>query len=384
MNERVYLDWNATAPLRPEARAAMHEALGLTGNASSVHAEGRAARHLVEKARRQVAALVGAAPQDVTFTSGATEANMLALHALVGGTQPRGRLFVSAVEHPSVRSGGRFAPENVEILPVNGDGLVEPAGLAAILTGVERPLVSVMLANNETGVVQPIRAIADVVHAANGLLHVDAVQGAGRIDCDLNTLQADLMSLSAHKLGGPQGAGALVRRDGVHMVEPLIKGGGQERSLRAGTENVPAIAGFGAAAVAAGAAREIEAFRMAALRDRLESGIRATTPQAVIFGAQAERLPNTTLFSAFGLKAETAIIAFDLNGIAVSSGAACSSGKVQASTVLLAMGVEPALARGAVRVSLGWSTTETDLERFLGTWIRLSASLLKESTGLAA
>jgi cysteine desulfurase len=387
MTARSYFDWNATAPLRPEAGAAMVEALGLTGNASSVHAEGRGARRLIEEARRTVAALAGADPAQVTFTSGATEANMLALTPALergGERAPRHCLFVSAVEHPSVRGGGRFKLENVEELPVDGDGILDLEVLAREVAMAERPLVSVMLANNETGVIQPIREIADIVHRADGLLHVDAVQGAGRIGCDIDDLQADLMSLSAHKLGGPQGIGALIRRDGIHVAEPLIRGGGQERSLRAGTENVAAIAGFGAAAAAVDAARETEAIRMAALRDRLEAGIRAATPEAVIFGAKAARLPNTTLFSAPGLRAETAVIAFDLNGIAVSSGAACSSGKVQPSTVLAAMGVAPALARGAVRLSLGWTTTEADIERFLGTWITLAPSLLKERHGLAA
>jgi cysteine desulfurase len=387
MSERAYFDWNATAPMRVEARAAAVRALELTGNPSSVHAEGRAARALVEKARSQVAALVGAAPQDVTFTSGATEANVLALTPAleVGGHKgSRDRLFVSAIEHPSVLSGGRFAPEDVEELPVDGDGVLDLEKLVRRLETAERPLVSVMLANNETGVIQPIRAIADIVHAANGILHVDAVQGAGRIDCDIEDLQADLISVSAHKLGGPQGVGALIRRGDIHIAEPLIRGGGQERSLRAGTENVAAIAGFGVAAAVAAERWETDAARMARLRDRLEAGIRATTPQAVIFGAAAKRLPNTTLFAVPGLKAETAIIAFDLNGVAVSSGAACSSGKVQASTVLTAMGADPALARGAVRVSFGWSTTETDLDRFQGTWNSLAGSLLKEGRSIAA
>jgi cysteine desulfurase len=389
MSERTYLDWNATAPLRPEARAAMVAALDLAGNASSVHAEGRAARQLIEAARIEVAGLAGAEAKNVTFTSGATEANMLALTPAleVGGRkQRRDRLFVSAIEHPSIRSGGRFSADQVEELPVTADGVLDLAALERTLAGAERPLVSVMLANNETGVIQPIRAIADVVHAANGLLHVDAVQGAGRIACDMAALGADLLSLSSHKIGGPQGAGALVRRSDVHITEPLIRGGGQERSLRAGTENVAAIAGFGAAAAAAGATREQDAPRMAALRDRLEAEIARATPQAVIFGQGAPRLPNTTLAALPGIKAETAIISFDLNGVAVSSGAACSSGKVQASHVLAAMGVEPELARGAVRISLGWSTTERDLEKLLSAWMRVASSLLKRraNEGLAA
>jgi cysteine desulfurase len=371
MTQRAYLDWNATAPLRVEARAAMIAALE-AANASSVHAEGRAARALVEKARGQVAVLVGASPANVTFTSGATEANMLALTPTADGA--RDRLFVSAVEHPSVRSGGRFAADCVEELPVDGDGIVDLAALARALGRAKRPLVSVMLANNETGVIQPIRPIADIVHAAGGLLHVDAVQAPGRIECRIEELGADLMTISSHKLGGPQGAGALIRRGDLRL-EPLIKGGGQERGLRAGTENVPAIAAFGAACAASTLA---DAPRMAGLRDRLETAILAATPDAVIFGAKAARLPNTTLFAVPGLKAETAIIAFDLAGVALSSGSACSSGKVAASHVLAAMGVAPALARGAVRVSFGWASAESDLERFLGTWKKLAGSLLKE------
>jgi len=391
MNERVYLDWNATAPLRQEARAAMAAALDLTGNASSVHAEGRAARHVIEKAREQVARLVGAEAKNVTFTSGATEANILALTPAIeiGGAKAlRDKLFISAIEHPSARSGGRFAADATEELQVTGDGVVDLHALRSVLARAEHPLVSVMLANNETGVVQPIREIAKILHAAKGMLHVDAVQGPGRIDCDIGDLGADLMSLSAHKLGGPQGAGALIRRGHIHIAEPLIKGGGQERGLRAGTENVAAIAGFGAAAAVL--AHQADAVRMAALRDRVEAAIKATVPFAVIFGETVQRLPNTTLFAVPGMKAETAIIAFDLNGIAVSSGSACSSGKVQASHVLAAMGVEPILAQGAVRISLGWSTSEHDVEKLLAALTKVSSSLLKRhensrlNSGLAA
>ncbi len=386
MAERAYFDWNATAPLRLEARAAMLAALDLTGNASSVHAEGRAARALIEKARAQVAALVGGVARNVTFTASATEANMLALTPALepGGRKvPRDRLFVSATEHPSVRSGGRFPAEAVDELPVTGDGLLDLAALERSLQQSERPLVSVMLANNETGVTQPIAAIAAIVHAANGLLHVDAVQGAGRIDCSLSDLGADLISLSSHKLGGPQGAGALVRREDLHIAAPLIRGGGQERGARAGTENIAAIAGFGAACAAADAARKADAGRMAALRDRIEAEILRLTPQAVIFGRGAARLPNTSLLTIPGLKAETAIIAFDLKGIAVSSGAACSSGTVQASHVLAAMGVEPALARGAIRISLGWSTTEHEVESLINAWMTVTSSLLKKHANAA-
>ena len=384
MDKRTYFDWNASAPLRDEARIAMVNALELTGNASSVHAEGRAVRRLVEEARSRVANLVGAEAKHVIFTSGATEANVMALTPAleVGGRRSlRDRLFVSAVEHPSVRSGGRFAAEDIEYLPVNDDGVVDLPVIARALERAERPLVSVMLANNETGVVQPIAKVAEIVHAAGGVLHVDAVQGPGRVACDIAALGADLMSISSHKLGGPQGVGALVTRGDVHIAEPLVRGGGQERGQRAGTENVAAIAGFGAAA---GATNLAEIERVALLRAQLDEGITAITPEAVIFGADAPRLPNTTLFAVPGMKAETAIIAFDLNGIAVSSGAACSSGKVQASSVLTAMGADSGLARGAVRLSLGWSTTENEVHEFLKTWKVLAGSLLKERRGIAA
>ena len=382
--ERAYFDWNATAPLREEARAAMSAALAFTGNASSVHAEGRAVRRLIEEAREQVAQLLGADAKNVTLTSGATEANMLALTPaleIAGRKEPRDRLFVSAIEHPSVRAGGRFPRESIETLPVTGNGVVDLVALSLAVKKAARPLVSVMLANNETGVVQPIAQIAKIVHGAFGVLHVDAVQGAGKIDCDIESLGADLVSISSHKLGGPQGAGALVRRGDIHIAEPLMKGGGQERGQRAGTENVAAIAGFGAAAAAA---KVTDTRRVAAMRDRLEQGIRRITPHVEIFGARGTRLPNTTLFAVPGVKAETAIIAFDLNGIAVSSGSACSSGKVQPSDVLAAMGVDTVLARGTIRASLGDSTTEAEVDRFVGTWNIIAGSLLKEKRGVAA
>jgi cysteine desulfurase len=348
-----------------------------------VHAEGRAARAIVEAARRKVAALAGAEPQNVIFTSGATEANMLALTPALGGVPGRDRLYVSAIEHPSVRSGGRFAAEAVEEVPVTPAGVVDLDALKPAMGRSEQSLVSVMLANNETGAVQPIRAVADIVHAAGGILHVDAVQGAGRIPIDIAELSADLLSLSSHKIGGPQGAGALIRRPGL-SPEPLIKGGGQERGIRAGTENVAAIAGFGAAAEAALNGLASEPARMAALRDRLEAELRALTPGLVVFAEGTERLPNTTLIAVPGTKAETALIAFDLKGIALSSGSACSSGKVQSSHVLAAMGVQPDLARAALRISLGWETNETDLDFCLNAWKQVVSSLGKERSGRAA
>jgi cysteine desulfurase len=385
---RSYFDWNATAPLRDEARAALADALAVTGNPSSVHAEGRAARMLVENARAEVAALVGAEPGDVFFTSSGTEANTMALTPAIetaSERQPRSRLLISAVEHASVRSGGRFAPEAVAEVPVDADGRIRLDALAAAVAASPRPLVSLMLANNETGVIEPVAEAASIVHDAGGLLHVDAVQAAGRIAFDMASLGADLLTLSAHKIGGPKGVGALIRRDdSLHFAAPLIRGGGQERGARAGTENVPGIAAFGAAAALARRNREAEAARMAALRDRLDAGLRDIAPGVVIFAAAAERLPNTSLFALEGLKAETAVISFDLAGVAVSSGAACSSGKVQPSHVLEAMGVSPGLLGGGVRASLGPATTEADLERFHGAWRKLASALSKGRRGIAA
>jgi cysteine desulfurase len=383
IGERAYFDWNATAPLRPAAGAAMLAALAVTGNASSVHAEGRAARRLIEEARSKVAALVQAEPQNVIFTSGATEANMLALTPNWGAVPRRDRLFVSAIEHPSVRSGGRFAASEIQEVPVTADGIVDLDALRTALAKTKYPLVSVMIANNETGVVQPVRQVAEIVHAAEGILHVDGVQGAGRLPIGMIDLGAGLLSLSSHKIGGPQGAGALIRRPGL-VPEPLIRGGGQERGFRAGTENVAAIAGFGAAAEAALAGLASESARMAALRDRMETDIRSVTPDVVVFGEGAPRLGNTSLLAVPGTKAETALIAFDLNGIALSSGSACSSGKVQPSHVLAAMGLEPSLARAALRISLGWETSEADLDRLLNAWKKVVSSLGKERGGRVA
>jgi cysteine desulfurase len=388
MPERSYFDWNATTPLRQEAADALRDALAVPGNPSSVHAEGRAARRLIERARDEVAALAGARPADVFFTSSGTEANMLALTPAIETAdekRPREKLLISAIEHSSVRSGGRFRRDAVADVPVDGDGRVDLGALKEILGGTARPLVSIMLANNETGVVQPIADAAALVHAAGGLLHVDAVQAAGRIPCAIGALGADLITLSAHKIGGPKGVGALVRaREDIHFPDPLIRGGGQERGLRAGTENVAGIAAFGAAAAIARRQGPAEAGHMRTLRDALESGLKAVTPGVVVFGAAAERLPNTTLFTVAGMKAETAVIAFDLEGIAVSSGAACSSGTVQPSHVLAAMGVSPALTRGGVRLSLGWATTEADVERCLAAWRKLATALSKGQAGMAA
>jgi cysteine desulfurase len=374
MTTRVYLDYNATAPLRPEVRAAMVEALDVFGNPSSVHAEGRAARALIETARAKVAALAGAEPAQVIFTSGGSEANALALAAQGGSAW---HCYLSAIEHPSVLAGGRFYRESTTHIPVTTDGVIDLEALTDELAkhqpGGWRPFVSLMAANNETGAVQPVAAAAEIVHQAGGVLHSDAVQVAGKLPLDFAALDADTLSLSAHKLGGPKGVGALILRDGV-SVEPLVKGGGQEGRKRAGTENVAAIVGFGVAADLA-LAELGKAASLAKLRDELEAGARERVPETVVMSGRVARLPNTSLIAARGVKAETLVIGLDLAGFAVSSGSACSSGKVEASHVLAAMGVPSELAEGAIRVSLGFGTKNTDIQAFLEVWSGLVARM---------
>jgi cysteine desulfurase len=380
MPDRVYLDWNATTPLRREAREAMTSAWELSGNPSSVHAEGRQARRLVEDARVAVAEAIGASPRDVIFTSGGTEANALALTPGLRRDPgaPVARLLASAIEHTSVLAAGRFPVEATGTLGVTRSGLVDLDRLRAALRDGPPALVSIMLANNETGALQPVAEAADIVHAAGSLLHVDAIQAFGKIPFDIKVMDADLVTLSAHKIGGPKGVGALVLAEGVLGFEPLLRGGGQELGRRAGTENVTGVAGFGAAARAAMEALAKDAIRLERLRDRLEAGLRKT-PDVIVFSADVPRLPNTTLFTVPGLKAETAVIGFDLAGIAVSSGSACSSGKVQPSHVLEAMGFGGEMAKGAVRLSLGWSTSEADIDRCLEAWRKLAGTLLRSS-----
>jgi cysteine desulfurase len=353
----TYLDWNATAPLLPEAASAMAEALAACGNASSVHRWGRAARQAIEAARGAVAALVGAAPDDILFTSGGSEANQTALRGFPGR-----RVIVSALEHDSVR-----AIPGAEIVPARDDGLVDLAALERMLEGDARPaLVSLMLANNETGAIQPVAPAAQVAHRRGALLQTDAVQAAGRLPVDARALGADLVTLSAHKIGGPQGVGALVASPDLPLA-PLIAGGGQERGRRAGTENVAGIVGFGVAARLA-AARLPDAARIAALRDRAERRLRAIAPAARIFGAVAPRLPNTICISMPHVPAATQIMALDLAGVMVSAGAACSSGKMRRSPVLEAMGVAAEEADCAIRISLGWSTGDADIDHLVEAW----------------
>ncbi|MCP1766465.1 cysteine desulfurase family protein [Bradyrhizobium japonicum] len=378
MPSRVYLDWNATTPLRAEARTAMLAAWELIGNPSSVHAEGREARRLVEEARATLAAAVGALPRNVVFTSTGTEANALALSPGLrrssGGAVEQ--LLVSAVEHASVLSGGRFPADKVSQIPVTRAGVIDLDRLKALLGDGPPALVSIMAANNETGAIQPIAEAAGIVHGSGGLLHIDAIQALGKIPFDIKTVDADLATFSAHKIGGPKGVGALVLAEGIAGLEPVLRGGGQELSRRAGTENVAGIAGFGAAVRAALQTLPEDAERMATLRDSLENGIRGIAG-AMVFADHVKRLPNTILFTAPGLKAETAVIGFDLEGVAVSSGSACSSGKVQPSHVLSAMGYDATVAQGAVRLSLGWSTEPDDINRALEAWRKLGNTLLR-------
>lgn len=357
----TYLDYNATAPIRPSVIEAMTEAARAHGNPSSVHGPGRAARHRIEAARRAVAALVGRDDADVIFTSGGTEADALAIRGL--GREP---VLVSAIEHDAVLAAAPDAASDAGRVPVGSDGVVDLAALEAMLTAGGPGLLCVMWANNETGVVQPVAEIARLAHAAGWLLHVDAVQGVGRLDLAA-VAEADSLALSAHKIGGPPGVGALVVKDGL-AVTPLIGGGGQERGRRSGTENDVGIAGFAVAARAAAEEWEAETARLASLRDRIGQGARARAPELRILGETAERLCNTLSLGLPGVASETQVMALDLAGIAVSAGSACSSGKVKRSHVLDAMHPDDPIAGQAIRVSLGWASAEDDVDRFLHAW----------------
>lgn len=378
--ERAYLDHSASSPVRPEALEAVIAALAGAGNASSVHEEGRRARTLIEAAREDVAALAGLSPGQVVFTSGGTEANVMALSPawFAEDGAAGARLFVSGVEHASVLGGGQFPAGSVERLPIGPDGVLDIAGAIGLIRAWRDAnpgaafMASLMLANNETGAVQPVAAFAREVHALGGLLHCDAVQAAGKVSLDAATMSADLVTISAHKFGGPKGAGALLLANGrLGFARPLLSGGGQERGYRAGTENVAAIAGFGVCAAMARRALSRDAARLGALRDGFEADLRAIAPDAVIFAAGAERLPNTSCFAVAGMSAETLLMAFDLEGVALSSGSACSSGKVERSHVLGAMGVDGPLARAAIRVSLGWNSTEREVGQVIAAWRRI-------------
>ncbi|HEY0527083.1 MAG TPA: cysteine desulfurase family protein [Stellaceae bacterium] len=367
----AYLDHNATTPVRPEAAAAVAEALAAVGNPSSVHGAGRAARRLVEMARERVAALAGAAPDRLVFTGGGTEANHLALRGA-----GRTRILISAIEHDSAHAAALAAAgASIGIIPVTRQGVADLPALDRLLgdgAGGPPPLVSVMLANNETGVIQPVAEIAALAHRHGALVHCDAIQAAGKIPVGLEALGVDLLTLSAHKIGGPPGVGALALAPGAD-VAPLLTGGGQERGRRAGTENVPGIAGFDAAAAAVAASGGASAAAgLAALRDGIERRIEEIAPDARFYGADAPlRLPNTSCILMPGVKAETQVMALDLAGVMVSAGSACSSGKVRPSRVLQAMGVRDEEAGCAIRVSFGWTSTPEDADALVTAWTEL-------------
>ena len=365
---RTYLDWNASAELRPQARTAMIAALDHVGNPSSVHAEGRTARALVEDARERVAALVGAAPADVVFTSGATESNVTVL------SSGWSTIFVAEIEHESVLHPAKASGARIVEIPVFRSGLVDTGALAdeilSATSSLDRALISLQMANNETGVIQPVAEVAAFAAAHSIKMHTDAVQACGRLAVDVTRLGVDYLSLSAHKIGGPKGVGALVLRNGASRPN-LLLGGGQERRRRAGTENIAGIAGFGAAAQAA--INDLASIdRQRARRDNLEQRLAALSPDVIVIGRDADRLANTTCIALPGKTAETLLIKLDLAGIAVSAGSACSSGKVGTSHVLRAMGIDPDLARSAIRISLGAATSDDDIARFLIAWTTIT------------
>lgn len=359
MESAHYLDHNATSPVRPEAWRAVVDAMERAGNASSVHRFGRVARRLIEDARETVAGVVGAAPGDVIFTSGGTEANNLAVRGA-----GRARVLVSAIEHVSVLDA---VPDAVRI-PVDGNGVVDLGALDRLLAEDGRPaLVCVMLANNETGVIQPVAEVAAIARKHGARVHCDAVQAVGRLAVDIRSLGADSLSLSAHKIGGPMGVGAVVLACRVPL-QGRQKGGGQESGRRAGTENLPGIAGFAAAVAATDISVQAG---LVGLRDRVEAEAQRICPGVKIYGHGATRLVNTTCLSMPGVPAETQVMALDLAGVAVSAGSACSSGKAKASHVLAAMGIDKAEADTAIRVSFGWNSKPADVDRFLEAWTQL-------------
>lgn len=387
-SDRLYFDCNATTPLLPAARAAMVDALELAGNPSSVHAEGRAARAVMSRARSAVAALASVPAAQVVFTSGATEAANHVLtpdyrmgRALVAVS----RLLVSAVEHPAVLAGGRFSPDQVTVVPVDDQGRLDIDALRDSLAAHDQSTGQVMLAlqlaNNETGVLQPVRSASACVKAHHGLVVVDAAQGAGRLPLGLEALGADFIILSGHKMGAAKGVGAIISAGEVLMPVPLLTGGGQEKGFRGGTENISAIAGFGAAAMEAAASLDAVA-EVEDLRDRMEAGMREAAPDIIFHGSGADRLCNTSFFALPGLKAETAQIAFDMEGVAVSAGSACSSGKIGESHVLKAMGADAAL--GAIRVSLGTGVKAEEIDRFLGVFTRINDRRLSRQRARSA
>lgn len=382
---RVYLDHNASSPLRPQVKDALVEVLEKAANASSVYEEGRKAKGLIERARELVAQLVGADSKAVTFTGGGSEANATVLQPVMsvkGKPLSLDRLLVSSVEHDSVVKGGRFAPEQIEKIPVDANGIVDLAWLEARLKELadvhETALVAVMLANNETGVLQPVNLVGALVAEHGGYFLCDAVQAPGKVSIDINEIGAHFLTLSAHKIGGPQGVGAIVRRSDAYAFQPLIRGGGQEAYGRAGTENIIGIHGFGVAADLA--ANDDTSSRLTQLRDALENGLEGVK----IMGNEVPRLPNTSCIALPGVSAETMLISLDLQGFALSSGSACSSGKVGVSHVLTAMGLDENIARSALRISLGWNTEEAHIKDFVKAFNQMTKALSPKLRDTAA
>ncbi|BDE08143.1 cysteine desulfurase [Vulcanimicrobium alpinum] len=365
--DRVFLDHAATTPMRPEAVEAMLPLLGGSSNPSSLHAEGRAARAALDAAREAVAAVVGAAPREIVFTGGGSESDTLAILGAARATRSRGRhAITAAVEHHAVLHAVDLLEEdgwNVTRLPVDSGGRVDPAAVAAALTP-QTALVSIALANNELGTVQPVAEIARLAHAAGALVHTDAVQAPGWLALDVDALGVDLLSLSAHKFSGPKGAGVLYVRRGT-PVAPLIVGGGQEHGLRAGTENVAAIAALAAALVLAEAERAVQAPRVASLRDRLETAILASIPGSVVNAASAPRLPTIASLAFAETPGDALLIRLDLEGIAASAGSACAAGSAEPSHVIAAIGLDARFRAGVVRFSLGRETTSTEIDEVI-------------------
>jgi cysteine desulfurase len=366
---RTYFDHNATTPVDPGVAEVVYKTMVEEfGNASSVHHFGQRAKAVLDEARTAVASLIGAEPSEIVFTSGGTEADNFALRGVAEALEPTGRrhLIATAIEHEAVlvtmkalaRRGWRTT-----LLPVDASGIVAPDALADALTD-DTALVSVMHANNEIGTVQPIAALARLAHARGAIIHTDAVQSVAKIPVDVRDLEVDLLSLSAHKFNGPKGAGALYIRRGTRITS-ILTGGKHERSRRAGTENVPAIAGLGAAARLAAAKLSSDGVRLAALRDRLEAGVLANIPGTAVNGAREPRVPNTTNISFEHVEAESLLIALDLEGIAVSTGSACSSGTLEPSHVLRAMGLSPHRTQNSIRISIGAGNTDAQVDEFL-------------------
>lgn len=383
---RTYLDHNATSTLRPEAHKALARALAHSANPSSVHLDGQKARALVEDAREVLAGAIGRSPTEIVFTSGGTEACSLAIAGAVRGLGIS-RIVASAIEHAAVLEAARASGAKLEIAPVTTDGVVDLTALDALLAdgNSAATLICVMVANNETGAIQPMDKVAGLARTHGALLFCDAVQALGKMPFDISDQGIDLAAFGAHKLGGPRGVGALFVRSGLSLA-PIIRGGGQERGVRGGTENVAGIAGFAAAVSAAVEAhkQEHEHAGITALRGRLEAEILKITPEARIVANSAPRLANTSAIALPGALAETLVIALDLEGCAVSAGAACSSGKVGPSHVIAAMGIGPELEAATIRVSLGWNTTDKDIEAFVDAWARTAPRIVRVSSGCAA